>query len=91
VALVGMRDIRDYKSKIREGRETLGSASPFNVITESLTIGNFSLDEVENLYLQHQHETGQIMEHKAIERAYYSTSGQPWLVNALAREQYKKY
>ena len=60
VALVGMRDIRDYKSKIREGRETLGSASPFNIITKSLTIGNFSLDEVENLYLQHQHETGQI-------------------------------
>jgi hypothetical protein len=48
------------------------------------------LDEVENLYLQHQHETGQIMEHKAIERAYYWTSGQPWLVNALAREAVQK-
>ncbi|MCP4691681.1 MAG: ATP-binding protein, partial [Desulfobacterales bacterium] len=31
IALVGMRNIRDYKAKIREDSQTLGSASPFNI------------------------------------------------------------
>ena len=86
VALVGMRDIRDYKGKIREYRETLGSASPFNIITKSLTIGNFTREEVKRLYLQHTEDKGQLFEEQAIEKAYYWTQGQPWLVNALARE-----
>ena len=86
VALVGMRDIRDYKAKIRDDSNTLGSASPFNVITKSLTIGNFSESEVMSLYHQHTEETGQAFEQGAIEKAYFWTRGQPWLVNALARE-----
>ncbi|MBI4648471.1 MAG: AAA-like domain-containing protein, partial [Bacteroidia bacterium] len=86
VALVGMRNIRDYKSKIREGRETLGSASPFNIITKTLRLNNFTLNEVENLYEQHTNETGQIFEKETVEKVYYYTQGQPWLVNAIARE-----
>ncbi|MDR0384815.1 MAG: ATP-binding protein, partial [Prevotellaceae bacterium] len=42
VALVGMRNIRDYKARIRPDSEALGSASPFNIITEALTIRNFT-------------------------------------------------
>jgi hypothetical protein len=38
VALVGMRNIRDYKGKIREDRETVGSASPFNIVKASKTL-----------------------------------------------------
>jgi hypothetical protein len=86
LALVGMRNIRDYKAKIREDSQTLGSYSPFNVITKSLTLGNFSKIEILSLYRQHTELTGQEFEQAAFEKAYYWTQGQPWLVNALARE-----
>ena len=86
VALVGMRNIRDYKAKIRENKESLGTASPFNIITKSLTLRNFSKEEVEFLYQQHTDETGQIFEKNAVELAFEQTQGQPWLVNAIARE-----
>jgi hypothetical protein len=86
VALVGMRNIRDYKVKIRDNKETLGTASPFNIITSSLTLRNFTREEVGRLYLQHTEETGQIFEEGAIELAFEQTLGQPWLVNAIARE-----
>ncbi|MBI4645836.1 MAG: ATP-binding protein [Bacteroidia bacterium] len=84
--LVGMRNIRDYKSRIREGRETLGSASPFNVITKALTIKNFNNEDIHNLYHQHTDATGQVFEKQAVEKVYDQTDGQPWLVNAIARE-----
>ncbi len=86
IALVGMRNIRDYKSKIREGRLTLGSTSPFNIITKALTISNFSLKEISGLYQQHTKETGQVFEEDALKKVYEYTDGQPWLVNAIARE-----
>ena len=86
LALVGMRDIRDYKAKIRDNSQTVGSASPFNVITKSLTLGNFIQNEIISLYQQHTELTGQVFEKGALEKAYYWTQGQPWLVNALARE-----
>lgn len=86
IALVGMRNIRDYKSKVRDGRETLGSPSPFNIITKALTLPNFSLEEIEGLYRQHTQATGQVFEKAAVESAHGYTDGQPWLVNAIARE-----
>ncbi|NLD92048.1 MAG: ATP-binding protein [Fibrobacter sp.] len=90
IALVGMRDIRDYKAKIRDGCQTLGSASPFNVITESMTIGNFTFDEIALLYKQHTDDTGQVFNNDAIDSVNFWTSGQPWLVNAVARECVEK-
>ena len=86
VALVGMRNIRDYKAKVRENQETIGSVSPFNIITSSLTLRNFNKEEVQKLYQQHTDEMGQIFENAAIELAFEQTQGQPWLVNAIARE-----
>jgi len=86
VALVGMRNIRDYKARILEGRETLGSASPFNIITKALTLQYFSRQDIQNLYHQHTELTGQQFTSEAIDKAFYYTCGQPWLVNALARE-----
>jgi hypothetical protein len=86
IALVGMRNIRDYKSKIRDTQQTLGSASPFNIITKALTISNFSLVDIETLYAQHTHATGQVFERTAIDKIVEQTDGQPWLVNAIARE-----
>ncbi|MCL2245982.1 MAG: AAA-like domain-containing protein [Lentimicrobiaceae bacterium] len=86
IALVGMRNIRDYKAKVRPNSDTLGSASPFNIVTEVLTLKNFTREEVESLYKQHTDETGQIFENDAIDFIYKQTQGQPWLVNAIVRE-----
>jgi transposase len=86
VALVGMRNIRDYKAKIRPDRETLGSASPFNIVTKALTLTNFTKEEITSFYDQHTKETGQKFEEEAIDFIYKQTQGQPWLVNAVARE-----
>jgi hypothetical protein len=86
IALVGMRNIRDYKGKIREERETLGSASPFNIVAESLTLRNFTREEVIKLYSQHTEQTGQVFSKPVIEKIYEDTQGQPWLINAVAKE-----
>jgi hypothetical protein len=86
MALVGMRDIRDYLVQVRPGEESIGLASPFNVKKESLTLANFTRDEIQALYNQHTEATGQIFKNEALDRAWYWTEGQPWLVNALAYE-----
>jgi type II secretory pathway predicted ATPase ExeA len=90
IALVGMRNIRDYKAKIRPDSESMGSASPFNIVTESLTLKNFTKEEIARLYRQHTGETGQAFEENAIELVWEQTQGQPWLVNAIAREVVEK-
>jgi hypothetical protein len=58
----------------------------FNIKAESLTLRNFTRDEVAELYAQHTTETGQAFEPEAVEHAFGLTNGQPWLVNALARQ-----
>lgn len=85
LALVGLRDVRDYNVK-SGGRPHLGTASPFNVLTRSLTLRDFHADEVRTLLQQHTEETGQAFTDEAIERVFILTRGQPWLVNALAKE-----
>ncbi|MDR2628236.1 MAG: AAA-like domain-containing protein, partial [Dysgonamonadaceae bacterium] len=85
-ALVGMRNIRDYKAQVRSESATLGSASPFNIVTKTYTLQNFTKEEITQLYRQHTDVTGQIFEDDAIELVYKQTQGQPWLVNAIARE-----
>jgi hypothetical protein len=86
MALVGMRDIRDYLTVARDGVKSTGGASPFNIKKTALTLANFTMNEIKTLYHQHTEASGQIFETNAIERAYYWTQGQPWLVNALAFE-----
>jgi len=90
LALVGMRNIRDYKARIRDDSATLGSASPFNIVKESLSINTFTKDEISELYSQHTAETGQIFEPQAVDCVFEQTSGQPWLVNAIACECVEK-
>ncbi len=86
VGLIGMRNIRDYKGKIREEQETLGSARPSNIVTKALTLKNFTKEEVRELYHQHTQDTGQVFPADVTDSIYYYTQGQPWLVNAAARE-----
>jgi hypothetical protein len=81
VALIGLRDVRDY-----EIRGRLGSASPFNIKTDSLLVPDFTAPEVAELYGQHTAATGQRFSPAAIEAAFELSRGQPWLVNALARQ-----
>lgn len=86
VGLVGMRNIRDYKCKIRDDKETLGSASPFNIVTEVFTLNNFTANEVHNLLKQYTDQTGQKFSEEIIHYLYHVTQGQPWLVNATVKE-----
>jgi len=88
--LVGMRNLRDYKARIRPDSETLGSASPFNIITEAMTIGNFTSEDIAELYSQHTAATGQVFEKDAVGFIFEQAQGQPWLVNAIAREAVEK-
>ncbi|WP_414521384.1 ATP-binding protein, partial [Umezakia ovalisporum] len=85
VALIGMRDVRDYKVD-SGGTDRLNTSSPFNIKVRSLTLSNFTLEDVKSLYEEHTAATGQIFTPEATEHAYYLTQGQPWLVNALAKE-----
>jgi hypothetical protein len=91
IALIGMRSLRDYKAGIRPDSESLGSASPFNILAEALTLSDFTEAEVRALYSQHTEATGQVFEDEAVKKAWRWSEGQPWLVNALARETIRKF
>ena len=84
LALIGLRDVRDYKVA-SGGSDSLTTASPFNIKTRSLTMGDFRASDVRDLYAQHTVDTGQIFTSDAIAHAFVLTQGQPWLVNALAK------
>lgn len=86
IALVGLRDIRDYKAEIRKGRKSMGTASPFNINSDSLTLANFTREEVNYLLNQHTEATGQIFPLAVQEEIYRLSGGQPWLTNALASQ-----
>ncbi|MFD0470231.1 hypothetical protein ACFQ0B_19305 [Nonomuraea thailandensis] len=86
VVLCGLRDVRDYK--VASGGQAGGSnpASPFNIVAESLRLGDFTADEIAELYDQHTEATGQKFTKDAVDRVFELTQGQPWLVNAVAHE-----
>ena len=84
VCLIGLRDVRDYRIHSKIDNEIITGGSAFNIKAESLTIENFSPEEVRTLYLQHTAATGQQFTDEAIAYAFEQTQGQPWLVNALA-------
>ena len=90
LALVGLRDIRDYKVKVRADRESMGTASPFNIIAESFFLGNFTKEEVFELLDQHTRATGQEFPLEVKEEIFRLSNGQPWLTNALARQIVEK-
>ena len=90
IALIGMLDVRDYKAQIRPDGESLGQISPFNIITEDMLLRNFTVEEVAALYAQHTEETGQMFAPDVLQKVMEFSGGQPWLVNALARECIEK-
>ena len=89
VGLIGLRDVRDYKVA-SGGSERLNTASPFNIKVSSITLRDFNAAEVTELYQQHTDDTGQIFTPEATAMAFCLTQGQPWLVNAIAKEIVEK-
>lgn len=85
IALVGMRDLRDYLIKSKDGVD-LNPGSPFNIKQDSASIANFAREDVLYLISQHEKETGQIFEAEAKDLAYDLAKGQPWLTNALLQK-----
>jgi hypothetical protein len=83
--LCGVRDVKDYRIQT-SGQEIITGGSVFNIKTKSLRLGNFTRDEVVELYSQHTQETGQKFTEECFDLIMDYTAGQPWLVNALARE-----
>jgi hypothetical protein len=85
IVLCGVRDVRDYRMTMADG-EVITGGSAFNIKAESLRLGDFSRSDLIELYQQHTDATGQKFSEEAIELAWQSTQGQPWLVNALAEQ-----
>ncbi len=85
IILCGVRDVRDYRI-VLSNQDIVTGGSAFNIKTESLRLGNFTQDEIRELYGQHTRETGQVFEEECFPMVWEATEGQPWLVNALARE-----
>ena len=89
VLLCGVRDVRDYRihySDDQGNNQIITGGSAFNIKSKSLRLGNFSHGDVATLYGQHTEETGQPFDGGVIDYVFEQTSGQPWLVNALANE-----
>ena len=86
IILCGVRDVRDYRLHSATDKAVITGGSAFNIKAKSLRLGNFSLDEMTQLYRQHTIETGQLFDETVFALVYHYTHGQPWLVNALAYE-----
>ena len=86
VILCGVRDVRDYRIRASSEKEVITGGSAFNIKAESLRLGDFTMADVETLLGQHTAETGQAFTPGAVELVWTQTRGQPWLVNALARQ-----
>ncbi len=86
VVLCGLRDVRDYRIESEESGESVTGGSAFNIKAESLRLGDFGKDEIRTLLGQHTADTGQSFTEAAIAAIWRETRGQPWLVNALARQ-----
>lgn len=84
IALVGMRDLRDYLTQSKGGIP-VNPGSPFNIKQHSSTLGVFSRADIGKLTIQHTEATGQVFSEEALDRVDYWSGGQPWLVNALCQ------
>jgi hypothetical protein len=85
VILCGVRDVRDYRI-VLSNQDIITGGSAFNIKAESLRLGNFSKEEIHELYMQHTEATGQVFDEACFPMVWESTEGQPWLVNALGYE-----
>jgi hypothetical protein len=82
IALVGMRDLKDYLIKAKDG-QSVNPGSPFNIKADSAVLSNFNKDDVAKLFAQRTEETGQQITQEALDYVYEQSGGQPWIVNSL--------
>jgi hypothetical protein len=82
VALVGMRDLKDYIVKAKDGK-AVNPGSPFNVKADSASLSNFTRKDIAKLFAQRTAETGQQITGDALDYVYEQSKGQPWIVNSL--------
>ncbi|MDR1484226.1 MAG: AAA family ATPase, partial [Planctomycetaceae bacterium] len=82
IALVGMRDLKDYLVAAKGGKP-VNQGSPFNIKEDSVFIGNFSKENVVRLFAQRTAETGQQITPEALNYVWEQSYGQPWIVNSL--------
>ena len=85
IVLCGVRDVRDYRI-VLSNQDIITGGSAFNIKAESLRLGNFSKEEIHQLYMQHTVATGQVFDESCFPMIWEATEGQPWLVNALGYE-----
>ena len=85
IILCGVRDVRDYRI-VLSNQDIVTGGSAFNIKAMSLRLGNFSKEEIHELYMQHARETGQQWTEDCFPMVWNATEGQPWLVNALGNE-----
>ena len=85
IILSGVRDVRDYRI-VLSNQDIITGGSAFNIKAESLRLGNFSKEEIHELYMQHTRETGQEFDEACFPLVWTATEGQPWLVNAIGHE-----
>ena len=85
IALVGMRDLKDYLVRAKDGTE-LNPGSPFNIKEQSTTLSNFTRQDIARLFAQRTQEMGQTLAEDALDLVFELTRGHPWLVNALFKK-----
>jgi hypothetical protein len=82
VALVGMRDLKDYLTAVKDGAAP-NPGSPFNIKEDSAVLSDFQREDIVKLFAQRTAETGQEITGEALDYVYDQSRGQPWLVNSL--------
>ena len=85
IVLCGVRDVSDYRI-VLSNQDIITGGSAFNIKAKSLRLGNFSKEEIRELYMQHTAATGQVFDESCFPMIWEATEGQPWLVNALGYE-----
>ena len=85
IILCGIRDVRDYRI-VLSNQDIVTGGSAFNIKSESLRLGNFNIEEIRALYMEHTNATGQQFDEACFPMIWDATEGQPWLVNALGYE-----
>jgi hypothetical protein len=80
IILCGLKDIRDFRI-LDENGAMLTTGSAFNILAESLRLGNFSREDLDALYAQHTTATGQRFAPEAMDLIFELTWGQPWMIN----------
>lgn len=85
IVLCGVRDVRDYRI-VLSNQDIVTGGSAFNIKAKSLRLGNFTKEEIHDLFMQHTAATGQEFDEACFPLIWEATEGQPWLVNALGYE-----